>query len=133
MNKRIRKKLALRGNRFHYSDWKQWKQIYDCAVRLYGKDTVDAFYAENAEYARQGTYLRNITVNITDKHGKPVKVELFRDCYPGCLCDDFIEDYIKIVEPSISTDFNIDPKLTKELTDVWQNYISGVKDSTDES
>ena len=133
MNKRIKKKLALRGNRFHYSDWKQWKQIYDCAVRLYGKDTVDAFYSENAEYARTGSYLRNVTVNITNKHGNTIKVELFRDCYPGCMCEDFIEDHIEIIEPSISVDFNVDPKLENELINIWNSYIKGEKESTDES
>lgn len=133
MNKRIRKKLALRGNRFHYSDWKQWKQIYDCAVKLYGKDTVDAFYSENAEYARTGTYLRNVTVNLTNKHGNTVKVELLRNCYPGRMCEDFIEDHVEIIEPSISVDFNVDPNLENKLINIWNSYINGEKESTDES
>lgn len=133
MNKRNKKKLALRGNRFHYSDWKQWKQIYDCAVRLYGKDTVDVFYSENAEYAGTGSYLRNVTVNITNKNGNTVKVELLRGCYPGRMCEDFIEDGIEITEPSIRTDFNVDPKLENELINIWNSYIKGEKESNDES
>lgn len=133
MNKRTKKKLAIRGNRFHYSDWKQWKQIYDCAVRLYGKDTVDTFYSENAEYARTRSYLRNVIVNITNKHGNTVKVELLRDCYPGHMCEDFIEDHVEIIEPFISVDFNVDPNLENEPINIWNSYIKGEKESNDES
>ena len=139
MNKRIKKKLALRGNRFHYSDWKQWKQIYDCAVKLYGKDTVDAFYSENAEYARTGTYLRNITVNITNKHGNTVKVKLFRDCFPYAFySENNITDNIELVNPTIVTRLDVD-QIPVEDVDVeealnaWHNYIYGVEENTDES
>lgn len=79
MKRRTKKKLAKRGNYFHYYDHYVENAKYQYLCRKFGKEVVDNFYAENLTAG----YKKNMQVEFLDAQGRYTSIHLFRGCYPS--------------------------------------------------
>ena len=99
MKRRTKKKLAKRGNYFHYYDYYVENTKYQYLCRKFGKEVVDNFYAENLT----DDYKKNMQVEFLDARGRYTSIQLFRGCYPSSVQS--VEGTV-----SMSFPFTLDPE-----------------------
>ena len=98
MKRRTKKKLAKRGNYFHYYDYYVENAKYQYLYRKFGKEVVDNFYAENLT----DDYKKNMQVEFLDNRGRYTSIQLFRGCYPSS-----IESVGNTVQDTVSMSFQL--------------------------
>lgn len=96
MKRRTKKKLAKRGNYFHYYDYYVENAKYKYLCRKFGKEAVDTFYAENLT----DDYKKNMQIEFLDAHERYTSIQLFRGCYPSS-----IESIGNTVQDTVSVSF----------------------------
>lgn len=108
MKRRTKKKLAKRGNYFHYYDYYVENAKYKYLCRKFGKEAVDNFYAENLT----DDYKKNMQVEFLDNRGRYTSIQLFRGCYPSS-----IESVGNTVQDTVSMSFPLTLDLEEDLGD----------------
>ena len=81
MKRKTKKKLAKRGNYFHYYDYYVQNAKYQYLCKKFGKEAVDTFYAENLT----DDYKKNMQVEFLDAKGRYTSIQLFKGCYPSSV------------------------------------------------